>query len=238
MRFQFPPLTPLVKRLLILQGVAFVALAIVEILGGVRLFPLLSLQLEFGEPVSYLGLAWQPVTYWLVYPPQTESLLGLLLSMVMVYFFLGPFESTFGPRKSVALCAVGILAAAAACVGFAHVLPSARPMFGASVLAAASFGAFPVLFGDRDIFLFPLMIPLKPWTALGIGAAVVALIALLAQEPFIFVSDIAAMGAGIGYARFAARAPAARKKPRRRGGPDLRVIRGGEDDDEPPRWLN
>jgi len=64
---------------------------------------------------------------------------------------------------------------------------------------------------------------------------------LLARDPFVFVVHASAIGAGLGFAKWMTRPRSAKPEPRRkkrRSGPDLRVLPGGADDDDPPRWLN
>jgi len=231
-------MTPLVKKLLIGLGVAFVLVAVLDLF-GLHLYPLLALDLSYGAGVPY-SLAWSPFTYWAIYPPLPSALLDVLLTMLMIYFFLCPFETTFGPKKVVILCIIGILSAATVAVGLAFVFPR-PPLVGASAISAVAFGAFPVLFRDRKIMLFPLPIMMSAWAALGIGLAISALMAVLYRDVHVFVVHGTAMLAGVAYAKWLTRPKdpvrATKKRARRSSGPDLRVIDGGADD-EPPRWLN
>lgn len=246
MQFRFPRLTPTVKKLLIFLGTAFVLGSVLEVLADVPVYEWLALNLGFlaGE-LAWVGLLWQPVTHWMVEPAVPGSLLNLGITMLVIYFFLSPFEESFGPRRTLQLAGVGVLGGAASAIALAALLSvlgmSMRgfpPVSGAGVIAAAAFGAFPVIFRGREIMLFPLMIPLKAWTAVLIGIAFTALMSLLARNPFVFATDAAAIGAGVAFSRWIVR-PRAPKKPqqkRRRSGPDLKVVRGGDDDK--PRWLN
>ncbi len=237
MSFNFPPLTPLVKYLLIFLGGFFVLVAVLDLF-ELHLYPMLALSLSYASGVPW-GLAWQPFTYWAVYPPAPAALVDVLLTMLMLYFFLSPFEQTFGPKRTVILSVLAVLGAAAAAVALAFVLPR-PPLAGASAISAAAFGAFPVLFRDREIMLFPLLVRMKPWTALLIGLAISALMAVLYRDPHVFVVHAVAMGVGAGYAKWLVRPrkPDAPSKPKRKkGGPPLRVIEGGADDSG-PRWLN
>ena len=239
MNFNFPPLTPLVKKLLILLGVAFVTVAVVDVF-GVHLATLLSLQLHFGDGVPY-SLAWQPFTYWLIYPPVPSVLIDVFLTLLMIYFFLGPFETQFGAKRAVILCAAGILSGAAVGVALGFVLPRMQPYYGAGVISAAAFGAFPVLFRGQEIMLFPLLIKMKAWTALFLGLGLVALMAVLQKDLHVFVVYAAAMGSGVAYAKWLTRPPKSKPRTRKRrlreSGPELSLIKGGADD-TPPRWLN
>lgn len=236
---KFPELTPTVKKLLVFLVLAFVAVTSVEV-AGFALMPLLSLNLTFDDPIAWLGLAWQPLTYWFVYPALTDELLNIGAVLVMTYFFMSPFERVFGATRTLILCGLGILSGAAACVALAQFYPALRPFYGGGVLVAAAFGTFPVIFKNAKV-LFMFMIPMNAWTALGVGIAAMGFLAVINRDPFIFAADLAATLAGIGYGQHLVRTPrrgdALRRKKKRRGGPDLRVIEGGADDDR-PRWLN
>jgi len=237
-RFNFPPLTPLVRALLIGLAVAFVVEAIVDLI-GVPVFELLALDLSYGDGISF-ALAWQIFTHWFVWPTEPRALIDVGLDLLMIYFFLCPFEKTFGPKQTVVLSAVGVLTGAFVAIGLAFVFPRPLPWSGASAIFAAAFGAFPVLFRDQKIMLFPLLIPMKAWHVILLGLGISALMAVLARDPHVFAVHAAALGSGGAYAKWLTRPrdpkPATRRK-RRRSGPDLRVIEGGSDDD-PPRWLN
>lgn len=247
-QFRFPRLTPTVKKLLIFLGAAFVLASVIEVVAGVPVYGWLALGLGFLEgDLGWLGLLWQPFTYWMIEPAVPPSLLNIAITMLVIYFFLSPFEESFGPRRTIQLAGVGVLAGALSAIALAAMLhmlgmPPSRfgALSGASGIAAAAFGAFPVIFRGREIMLFPLMIPLKAWTAVFIGLAFTALMSLLARDPFVFVTDASSIGAGVAFSRWITR-PRVTKKPerkRRRSGPDLKVLRGGGDDDDKPRWLN
>ena len=238
-QFQFPKLTPTVKKLLILLAGAFVVVAVVQNLAGVPIFQWLALDVHFaGNPeAKYLNLLWQPLTYWLVYPPVPDALFNFILTLVGIYFFLCPFEESFGPSRALQLAAAGVLAAALPCILLGFVVPAVRPIAGAGPIALASLGAFPVIARGREI-LFMLVIPMKSWTIVLFGLGLAALSAVLAQDVFIFVEYAGALGGGVAFAKWMMRPRTpAPTKPAPRGGPKLRVLRGGADDDK-PRWLN
>ena len=246
MNFQFPTLTPTVKKLLIFLGAMFVLVAVVENVFGIHVYELLALNVGFPSG-DWLGLLWQPLTYWTVEPPVPGALVSVAITLLVIYLFLSPFEERFGPKRTLQLGGVGVLAGAAGAITLALVMSFLEadtghypPPSGANVVAAAAFGAFPVLFADRKIMFFPLMIPLSPWAAIGIGVAITALMSVLNRDPFIFAMDAAAIGGGYAFARWMLRPrtdATTKKKKRRVGGPDLRVVEGGADDDK-PRWLN
>ncbi len=239
MQFQFPRLTPTVKKLLITIVATFVVVALVNSLTPLRLFQLLAL-----NPAPGLHWLWQPLTYWAVEQPIPNMLFSLGLTLLFVYFFLAPFEERFGAKRTMQLAAAGALASALAVMALGTLLFSLglqirTPLIaGPTPIALAAFGAFPVIAGNREI-LFMFVIPMRVWTALAIGLGISALVAIMQHDPFIFVDYASALGAGVGFAKWMIRPRTPKRKPptRRRGGPDLKVVRGGADDDG-PRWLN
>jgi membrane associated rhomboid family serine protease len=241
MNFRFPRLTPTVKKLLIVLVAAFVAVAVAQNVANVPAFDYLALNLDWsGGTFYFINLAWQPFTYWLVYPPVPEALLNFALLLLGIYFFLAPFEESFGAKRTIQLSACGLAAAALATIAFSFIVPSQRPIYGAAPIALASLGAFPVIARNAEIY-FMFLVRMKAWHVIAFGLGWAALSAVLARDVFIFVQYAAALGAGIGYAKWMTRprTPKGKKPPKKRksGGPDLRVVRGGEDD-PPPRWLN
>lgn len=236
---KFPEITPTVRKLLVFIVLAYVAVASIEV-AGYDLVPYLSLNLRFDHAVSWIGLAWQPLTYWFVYPAVTDELINVGTVLLMAYFFLSPFERVFGAPRTVILCLLGVLSGAVAVVVLAQFYPPARPYYGGGVLVAAAFGTFPVIFKDAKV-LFMFVISMNAWAALALGVAAMGFIAMLNRDPFIFAADVAATIAGIAYAQWLLRSPTRNddrgRKKKRRGGPNLKVIEGGADDDR-PRWLN
>ena len=238
MPFRLPPLTPTVKKMLIFLASSFVIVAVLQNLAGIGVFGWLALDVSHGavaDPV-WLNLAWQPLTYWTVYPPVPNALMNFTFILIGIYFFLGPYEEMFGVGKMIGLCVAGVLASAIGCIALGFVVPHTMPIAGASPIALASLGAFPIIAGDRKI-LFMFVVPMSGWAVVGLTLAGSALVAVLSTDPFIFVSSAAALGAGIAYTYVLTR-PKSSPPPRKRrtSGPDLRVVRGGADDE--PRWLN
>jgi membrane associated rhomboid family serine protease len=241
-----PRLTSTVRALLIGLGAAFVVLAIVQNVAGFDLYGHLALDLRLEQ--GFMQLAWQPLTFWFVYPPVPDALLNYALLLLGIYFFLSPFEEAFGRKRTIQLAAAGIAGSAIGTILLALALlsfPSIRPplgIAGPSPIALAALGAFPVVLGNRQI-LFMFVIPMKAWTVILIGLGMTALAAVLARDPFVFVDHAGALGAGVAFARWMTRprGPRRPKSPpkgaaRRPNGPHLEVVRGGAD---PKRgWLN
>jgi membrane associated rhomboid family serine protease len=237
--FRFPRLTPTVKKLLIVLVAAFVAIAVVQNVADLPVFQLLALDPHVMEGV-WINLLWQPFTYWLAYPPVPDVLFSFSLSLLFLYFFLAPFEESFGAKRTVQLIAVAVAAAAVATVLLSLVLAPRTPIAGAEPIALAALGAFPIIAGNREI-LFMFVIPMKVWSVILLGLGFSALAAVLARDPFVFATHASALGAGVAFAKWITRPRTPKKAPpkKRRPGPNLRVVPGGAaGDDERPRYLN
>jgi membrane associated rhomboid family serine protease len=238
-------LTRTVRALLIVLGASFVALAVAQNLAGVDLFGLLALDLRFER--GFVPLAWQPLTYWLVYPPVSQALVNYALILLGLYFFLSPFEESFGGKRTLQLAAAGIVSAALGTLALSLALASApalRPplgLSGPSPIMLAALGAFPVVLGNRPI-LFMFVVPMKAWTVILVGLGLAALSAVLARDPFVFAEHASALGGGVAFAKWMTRRRGPRaprptpRGPSKRRGPQLELVHGGED--RPGRWLN
>lgn len=251
MQFRFPRLTPTVRNILIVMGVMFVATAVVQNVVDIPVFQWLALDVSFMDSasgtsvVAFWGLAWQPLTYWLMWPPVPQVMLSFGLCLLFTYLFLSSFEERYGPKRVLQLCVAGILASSIGCTLMALVLPWETYVYGGFPLVSAVIGAFPILFADRKLYLIPFPWAIKPWAFVGLDIGLSALQAVLGKDPYILFSAVFALGGGYLFARWMTR-PRGRpdlgqkkKKKRRRNGPDLKVLKGGmDDDDEPPRWLN
>lgn len=253
MQFQFPRLTPTVKKLMIVLAVAFVATAVLQNVVELPVFQWLALDVGFRDALfspdpevplwaHLLHLAWQPFTYWLIWPPVPRALLSAGLTLLMIYFFNSPFEEAYGPKRMLQICAVGILSAALGCVLVALVFAGSTPVYGGGVIVDAVIGAFPILFRGRKLYLIPFPFAIKPWHFVGLALGLLALNAVLAKDLYVFLAGAFAMGGGMAFAKWMTRPrgkkPSLSTRKRRRSGPDLKVLKGGVDDDEPPRWLN
>ena len=161
MQFRFPRLTPTVRNILIVMGVAFVATAVLQNVVGIPMFAWLALKVNFmdasagaamgGGAAPLWGLAWQPLTYWLMWPTEPRVLLSFGLCVLFTYLFLASFEERYGPKRVLQICLAGILSASIGSALVALVLPWPTYVYGGFPLVSAVIGAFPVLFADRKL---------------------------------------------------------------------------------------
>jgi hypothetical protein len=244
-QFSLPPLTPWVRTLVLALGGAFVLQAVLESAIGVPLFGLLALD---PQPATPLVWVWQVLAYPFVWPMGNGGVvLWAAISIFVVYLVLAGVELRFGLRRTAELGAGAVLGGAVPVLLLGALWPAgwlaARPIYGAHPLVLAAIAAFAMTVRGGQVYLFPLPIALKSWHLLGLVIGYSALVALIERNPFGLASDLGAIGAGVAYAAWLTR-PRSRPKPkakkaRRNGdGSHLRVVEGGRQDDDGPRWLN
>ncbi|MDH3284484.1 MAG: rhomboid family intramembrane serine protease [Acidobacteriota bacterium] len=155
--FAFPPLTPMIRLILITLGGAFIAQMFLQLLGGGELLG----RWVALSTTSLLGrLAfWELATYALLH----GGLWHLLFNMLGIYMFGGDVERVLGSNHTLryfVVCVVG--------GGVVFVLLDLMAGRGAGVIGASAgvLGiviAFAVFFPNRQVFLFPLPFPVKAW---------------------------------------------------------------------------
>jgi membrane associated rhomboid family serine protease len=234
--FSFPPLTPVVKNLIITLFCAFVLQVVLN-------FAHISVEMLALDP-AHLGplTILQVVSYVLVRPISEGQIFGLLVDLFFLWLIVSPFESAFGRRHTIELMLAGTLGGSLVVLPVALFAPSPNPawvLFGSQSLTFAGMAAMTQMIGaGRKIMLFGVV----PMTARQLLLAIVGfslLSFLISRDHLMFVSSLGAMAAGIGYVKYMSRAPrpsARSKRPATR----FRVVRGGggSDDSDRPKWLN
>ncbi len=163
----FPPVTPGVKLLLWILGVAFGIQFVLQsilkadwILGWLALIPPLLLQPPFP--------LWTLATYALLH----GGIMHLLFNMLGLWMFGGDVERMFGtPRflRFFVACVVGggLLYSA---VGLLR--GSGAPVIGASAGVLGVSAAFAVFFPKRQLFVFPIPFPISAWVFVVVYALI------------------------------------------------------------------
>jgi membrane associated rhomboid family serine protease len=171
----FPPFTPWVKRIII----ACVAIYFLQVVLGAAAPLAGSYLIGFGAliPVYVLhGWIWQLATYSFLH----ASVMHVLLNMLMLWMFGAQEEMDWGSKKFVEYYLFCVVGAALTTVAVAYSpIPGVNP--GTSTIGASGgiYGiliAFGMLYGDREIFMFPLpfMMKAKYMVAIMIGLVVIA----------------------------------------------------------------
>ncbi len=213
---------------------------------AVRLFTLLA-----GDSRAVLhGQVWRLVSAALLHNPATPT--HAFMVIMLLYFFAGSLEEAWGTRRLLLFLA-GSTAIAYVLETLATFVPGlgGERWFGGMVMADAVTVAW--AFGNRNqvIRLF-LLFPVRPLVMVALLAVWhLALVIARAPSPEGLVAPFGAMFAGwvlcdssplrrfflqkkLGKVQRELDELKRARAERRRAGPDLRVIRGGADDDEEP----
>ncbi len=173
MRMAFPQITPMVKRLLIINVVVFAASFIIRPLGEF-FFTWFSVY-----PAS-LGMSlqlWRPITYQFLH----AGLLHLFWNMLILFFFGPMLERLWGSRKFLVFYLVcgaagGVLYPLLALAGWLRV----APLIGASGAILGMLAAGAILFPNMRVlvmFIFPLRLRI-----LAVILALISILTLLRPE--------------------------------------------------------
>ena len=198
--FGFPPFTRAVKTLIIVNAAVYLAMLLIRLtVPSLELF--VENYLYLFPPAVVHGQLWQLVTYAFIH----GGLMHLLFNMLGLWMFGAQFEMDFGSRRFYEFyfwCVVGagLTTLAVGALGlFAYrMLPI--PLFGimAGIWRTATIGAsggvfgllvaFGMLYGDQQVYIFPLPIAIKArYVALG----------------FLFIAFVEAFSGANGVAEFA-----------------------------------
>jgi membrane associated rhomboid family serine protease len=201
----FPPFTPWVKRIIIacvgiyflqvvLGAMAPEARGILELYGG--LTPALVLR---------YGMVWQLLTYSLLH----ASVGHVLINMLILWMFGAQQEQDWGSKKFLEFYLFCVAGAALTTIAVAYSpIPGVSP--GTSTIGASGgvygvLAAFGLLYGDREIFMFPLPFMMK---AKYMVLIMVFLVVVATFQPSQGVNNFAHLGGllfGFLYVKFVPR---------------------------------
>ena len=244
--FQLPPLTPLVKKVLIAVGVSTVLVLLLTRLAGLRelffllaLVPLPALEVLGVGPAAWV---WQIITHAFVYPP--EAILSAAFGLFFLYVMGAPMELRVGPKVLFRLLAVSVVASGLGGILGMLILPTKYIAGISPMLVGLIAGMAASMPLDSTVSLFGVM-PMKQKTVLLTFGILIVLTSIADENYGVIVSEFAAGAAAYAYIK----SVLAPKRPKPRGGKPkngggkrrahgFRVIEGGSDDDEPPKYLN
>ena len=196
----FPPFPPSIKWLVGIN----VAIYLVSLLGQLSIANFIATRdywLGLVPVFVVHGRIWQLITYSFLH----TGLWHVLFNMLMLWMFGAEFEMGWGSRRFLEFylfCAVG---AALVTVAFAYIgflLSPATITIGASGGVFGILLAFGMVYGDREVFMFPL--PFRMRAKYMVGILLFIEIALVLQGPS-GVANIAHLGGalfGFLYVRF------------------------------------
>ena len=161
MTLSFPPFTPWVKRIILANvGVFFFFLIFDAFFPAYKyVSPWLFLRLVPYDVTH--GWVWQLFTYGFLH----QGFFHLLFNMLTLWMFGSQLESNWGSRRflefyGICLAGAGLITVAVAYTGVMGITPEAATV-GASGAVFGLLTAFGILFGDREIFMFPLPVSIK-----------------------------------------------------------------------------
>jgi membrane associated rhomboid family serine protease len=232
--FSVPPLTPIVKKLLITLFSAFVLELLLKNFAGIPVMALLALDPDHLGPLTVPQL----VTYVLVEDPR--GVMSMLIGLFFMWIILSPFESTFGPRHTLQLALAGTLGASVCVVLVSLVAPiPGYLLFGSYPIAYAGMAAMAQVIRGGRMMVFGV-VPMTSQQFLMLLGGLAVLQYLASKDHLMLVGSLGAMAAGAGYVKFMAR-PRRPTPPKRPGAARFRVLRGGaggDGDGDRPKWLN
>ncbi len=158
----FPPFTYWVKRIII----ACVVVYFLQVVLGVAAPILAAYLFEYGGLIPAFvmhGAIWQLVSYSFLHDPHSVS--HILVNMLMLWMFGAQEELDWGRRKFLEYYLFCVIGAALVTIAVAYSpIPGVRPdtsTIGASGGVYGILVAFGMLYGDREIFMFPLPFSIK-----------------------------------------------------------------------------
>ena len=125
--FRLPPLTPLVRSLLIALVGLFVLFAILENFAQLPVLELFILEPRRLSPLTPLQL----FTHIFIQPPDSNAVFWLLLSCYFLWLIVAPFEERYGKRRVLELVLLSAPSSGVPALLVGQIMPGfAGPIFG------------------------------------------------------------------------------------------------------------
>jgi membrane associated rhomboid family serine protease len=163
----FPPFTPWVKRIIIAcAGIYFLQVVLRSLAPKIYEDLVVYFSLVPFE-VAERGFLWQLVTYSLLH----GGIWHILTNMLTLWMFGSQEEQDWGSRRFIEFYLFCVIGAALVTIGVAYInwgMNPATPTIGASGGIYGLLVAFGMLYGDREIFLFPIPVAIKAKYLVGI----------------------------------------------------------------------
>jgi membrane associated rhomboid family serine protease len=231
--FRLPPLTPLVRTLLIILAGLFVLFAILENFVGLRILELLMLEPRALTPLTPVQL----FTHVWIQPPAPNAVFWLAFSGYFLWLILAPFEERYGKRRLLELVLLSGPSAGLPALLVGQILPNlAGTITGPQTITLCALSAYAVLLPPyADVSFFGIM--LRPKHLLWVLLAFSAIGFLTTRNAASLAADVGAMGGGIAFVKYWMQRPPPRKS-KKRAASKFRVVGGKDDESGPKRWLN
>lgn len=230
--FRAPPLTPLVKQLLIALLVLLVGQAVLQLWVGLPVTYWIALRA--GDPGVHW--AWQMFTHVTLVLPPRGDILNLILSLLFLWWALAPFEQRFGRERVIQLCVAAALSAALPAMLLGVILGQGTLIGGPGAITITAIAAYVSTLPPHSEVSFFGVLPMKPkhliWLLAGFG-----LLAFLFSKDVVQLgSHLGSIGGGIVFVNWMRRPPKKRifKRSGKKRRPPLQLVR----DDAEKKWLN
>jgi membrane associated rhomboid family serine protease len=243
MQFATPPVTPVVKALLIASGALFLVQLSLEQFAGFSLSPILG----FVPARLVNGWIWQLLTYSFLH----ASLFHVLFNLLVVWTVGSELEGLWGAKTFTGyyvVCAVGaaLTHGIFSLVGFG---PGAfAPVIGSSGVVYGLLLAYGILFGDRTMYFFMLFPMQARYFVMLLGGVELVSSVFSGRDGVSHLAHLGGMVTGFAFLagmaswrkrqRFQAtkdHVSHERKKRLKKAG-HLRIVKGREEDDDPKTW--
>ena len=162
------PLTPVVKKLLIVNGAVYVLIKVAGLFG-----PVLPYHIVYNFGLSHAGLAsfklWQPFTYMFVH----EQFFHVLMNLIGLWMFSGDLEELWGGRRFLRYYLAGGVGAGVCIAVMNFILFESYgvnvPTVGASGALYAVLLAYGLTWPNREVLIW-FVLPVKmKWMVLFFG---------------------------------------------------------------------
>ena len=169
MTLSFPPFTRWVKRLIIICAAVYVVQRVILGLVSHDLERAVNFYLGLvPAAVLHYGFVWQLVTYSFLH----ANLSHILVNMLTLWMFGSQEEQDWGSRKFLEFYFFCVAGAGLVSIALSYTpLPGASPNIPTIGASGGIYGlliAFGMLYGDREIFLFPFPFSIKAKYLVGI----------------------------------------------------------------------
>lgn len=199
----FPPFTPAIKWLIIVNTAVFLAMVLLQVTAPGYAQDILSLGAL--TPAAVVGplhyWVWQVITYSFFH----SGVLHILFNMLTLWFVGALLEQDWGARRFLELYFFSVIGGALTSIGlsYAHLL-SLSPTTTTLGASGGIYGvliAFAMLFGEMEFWMFPLPFRIKAKYLAAIWILVALVGSLVAHGDIAYVAHLGGIFFGFAYVK-------------------------------------
>jgi membrane associated rhomboid family serine protease len=202
-----PPFTRAIKTLIALNAGIYLLMVLMGALHHAEVNDWLFNYLGLHAHAVVNGFVYQLVTYGFLH----DGFLHLLFNMLMLWMFGSMLETTWGSRRFWEFYLVGIVGAAVGTVALAYTVGSFVHLSPYTNTVGASGGIYAILmacamlFGNQEVYMFPLPVAIRMKYLVGILAFIALISALGSVGNTANVAHLSGLVFGYLYIRFVPR---------------------------------